>query len=139
MHDSLTGIHFPADQDQRHTINTYLSYRLRPSLNISAKFSLGSGFPVPGFFSIRGDTYYLAAERNLVRLPMYERLDIRLNKSKTLKRGKMTLFVEVTNLMNHSNYRFDSYNGFNPATGQAYVSLSSMFPILPSAGVTIDF
>ncbi|HMF75853.1 MAG TPA: TonB-dependent receptor [Bryobacteraceae bacterium] len=139
MQDALTGIRFLADQDQRHTINTYVSYRLRPSVNVSAKFAWGSGFPVPGFFSQRGDRYYLAADRNLVRLPAYQRLDIRVNKSKTLKRGKMTVFVEVSNVLNHSNYRFDSYNGFSGATRQAYISLSQMFPILPSAGVTFDF
>jgi CarboxypepD_reg-like domain/TonB-dependent Receptor Plug Domain len=139
MRDALTGIRFPSDQDQRHTINTYVSYRLRPSVNISAKFSLGSGFPIPGFFSLHDGTYYLAADRNLVTLPMYQRLDIRVNKSTTMKRGKMTLFVEATNMLNHTNYRFDSYNGFNPVSGEAAVSLSQMFPILPSAGITIDF
>jgi len=138
-YDSLTLIHFPSDQDQRHTFNGYLSYRLRPSINLSAKFSYGSGFPVPGFFSLQDGTYYLAAERNLVRLPAYQKLDIRMNKSKILKHGKMTLFVEVVNVLNHANYRFDSYNGYDAGSKQAYVSLSEMFPLLPSAGVTFEF
>jgi hypothetical protein len=139
MFDPLTLIHFPSDQDQRHTFNGYLSYRLRPSINLSAKFNYGSGFPVPGFFTLQNGTYYLAAERNLVRLPPYQRLDIRLNKSKTLKHGKMTLFVEVVNVLDHANYRFDSYNGYDPTTKQAYISLSEMFPLFPSAGVTFEF
>jgi len=139
MFDPLTLIHFPSDQDQRHTFNGYLSYRLRPTINLSAKFNYGSGFPVPGFFTLQNGTYYLAAERNLVRLPPYQRLDIRLNKSKTLKHGKMTLFVEVVNVLDHANYRFDSYNGYDPTTKQAYISLSEMFPLFPSAGVTFEF
>ena len=115
-----------------------MSYRLRPSVNLSSKFSWGSGFPVPGFFSLQDGNYYLAAERNLVRLPAYQRLDIRMNKSKNFEHGKMTLYVEGVNVLNHANYRFDSYNGFD-STGLAYVSLSKMFPILPSAGVTFEF
>jgi hypothetical protein len=138
-YDSLTLIHFPSDEDQRHTFNGYLSYRLRPSINLSGKFSYGSGFPVPGFFTLLDGTYYLGSERNTVRLPAYQRLDIRMNKSKTLKHGKMTLFVEVVNVLDHANYRFDSYNGYDAVTKQAYISLSEMFPILPSAGVTFEF
>lgn len=139
MFDRLTLIRYPSDQDQRHTFNGYLSYRLRPSINLSAKYTYGSGFPVPGFLSLQNGTYYLAAERNMVRLPDYQKLDIRMNKSKMLKRGKMTLFVEVVNVFNHANYRFDSYNGYDPATKQAYISLSEMFPLLPSAGMTFEF
>ena len=62
-----------------------------------------------------------------------------MNKSRNLKHGKMTLFVEVTNVLNHTNYRFDSYNGYDPSTKQAFISLSQMFPILPSAGMTFEF
>jgi hypothetical protein len=137
--DKTTLLRFPSDQDQRHTFNAYLSYRLRPSINLSMKFSYGSGFPVPGFFSLDNGTYFLASQQNLVRLPAYQRLDIRLNKSKTLRYGKMTLFVEVVNVLNHGNYRFDSYNGYDSSSKQAYVSLSEMFPVLPSAGVTFEF
>jgi hypothetical protein len=139
MFDRLTLIRFPSDQDQRHTFNGYLSYRLRPSINLSAKFSYGSGFPVPGFFALQDGNYYLSSERNMVRLPGYQRLDIRMNKSKLLKHGKMTLFVEVVNVLNHANYRFDSYDGYDGTTKLAYISLSEMFPILPSAGVTFEF
>jgi hypothetical protein len=138
MRDRLTAIQFPSDQDQRHTFNGYLSYRLRPSVNLSAKMSWGSGFPIPGFFSMQGDTYYLAAERNRVRLNPYQRLDLRMNKSKNFDHAKMTFFVEVVNVLNYTNSRFDSYNGYD-STGRASVSLSQMFPILPSAGVTFEF
>jgi hypothetical protein len=139
MYDSWTRISFPSDQDQRHTINAYLSYRLRPTLNLSSKFTWGSGFPVPGFFSLENGNYSIAAERNLVRLPDYQRLDIRMAKSRTFEHGKMTLYVEGVNVLNHANYRFDSYNGYDGGTGLAYISLSKMFPILPSAGVTFEF
>jgi hypothetical protein len=139
MFDRLTLVRYPSDQDQRHTFNGYLSYRLRPSINLSAKFMYGSGFPVPGFLTLQDGTYYLGSTRNAVRLPDYQKLDIRMNKSKLLKHGKMTIFVEVVNVYNHNNFRFDSYDGYNSQSGQAYISLSQMFPILPSAGTTFEF
>ena len=39
----------------------------------------------------------------------------------------MTIYAEVLNVFNHANYRFDSYNGYDPTTGQAYISLLKMF------------
>jgi hypothetical protein len=64
---------------------------------------------------------------------------VRINKSRTFDRWKITVYGEVVNLLNRPNYRFDSYNGYNPATGQAYLSFMNMFPILPSAGVMVEF
>lgn len=39
MTDSISGARFPSDWDQRHTINLYGGYRLRPSVNLSARSS----------------------------------------------------------------------------------------------------
>ena len=139
MQDGIAGIRFPSDQDQRHTANAYVGYRIRPSVNLSAKWIYGSGFPIPGFFEERDGIYYLSTERNGARLPSYQRLDLRINKSHAFERWKMTLYAEVVNVLNHANYRFDSYNGFNSSTGQAYISLAKMFPVLPSAGVVFEF
>jgi hypothetical protein len=139
MYDGASGIRFAPDQDQRHTVNAYLGYRIRPSVHLSTKWSYGSGFPVPGFFRKDGDNqYYLAAQRNGARLGPYQRTDVRVNKSRTFERWKMTIYGEVVNVMNRSNYRFDSYDGYD-ATGRAYLSLSKMFPVLPSAGIMIEF
>jgi hypothetical protein len=45
MHDGVTGNSFASDFDQRHTINVYGSYRLRPSVSLSVRETYGSGFP----------------------------------------------------------------------------------------------
>jgi hypothetical protein len=47
MRDGIARISFPADQDQRHTVNTYVSCRVRPTVNLSARWTYGSGLPVP--------------------------------------------------------------------------------------------
>jgi hypothetical protein len=139
LRDGPTGISFPSDQDQRHSVNVYLSYRLRPTVNLSAKWIYGSGFPVPGFLRREGDEYYLAASRNNLRLDPYQRFDARINKACVFDRWKLTLYAEVINLLNRRNRRFDSFNGYNPVTGQAYLSFSKMFPILPSVGVALEY
>lgn len=139
MSDGITGARYDADTDQRHTVNGYASYRLSSSINLSARYSYGSNFPIPGFFARSGSQYMLTTERNTARLPVYSRADIRLNKQFERKRWRGVLYVEVMNLFNANNRTFDSYNGFNSRTGVANVSLLRLFPIVPGAGWMMDW
>jgi len=137
--DGEAGIAFPADMEQRHTVNVYGSYRVRPTVNLSVKWLYGSGFPMPGFFRRAGATYFLSESRNAVRLDPYQRADLRINKAYVFDRWKLTLYGEVVNMLNRHNYRFDSFGSYNTRTAQASVYLDRMFPILPSAGVVLEF
>ncbi len=140
VRDGALGLTFPADFDQRHTVNLYGSYRLRPSVNLSSRYSYGSNFPVAGFFrQASPTTYFLAPQRNGLRLTAYHRADLRLNKSFTWRHWRGTLFLEVQNLTNARNLRLDSYNGYNARTGQAFLSFNPLFPILPAAGVMFEW
>lgn len=143
MHDGVTRDSFPSDFDQRHTINAYGSYRLRPTVNLSIRETFGSGFPLPGYLrpvdgklKADGQGMYLTEERNRWRLPPYQRIDIRINKSWAHRRWMTTLYGEVINLTNRSNYRFDSVDAYGD--GGAWVVLDKMFPILPSVGVVFE-
>ncbi len=136
--DGITGNSFPSDWDQRHTVNVYGSYRLKPSINMSGKWSYGSNFPMPGYLQSVGGLYYLTTVRNHLRLPAYQRTDFRINKAWTHDKWKATLYGEVVNLTNRTNYLFDSFNGYNSKTNQAFITLDKMFPILPSAGVVFE-
>jgi TonB dependent receptor-like, beta-barrel/Carboxypeptidase regulatory-like domain len=138
MREGVTDNRFPSDFDQRHTFNAYGGYRLKPTVNLSLKFSYGSGFPIPGYLQQTGALYFLSDRRNRVRLPDYLRADCRVNKSWTRDKWKLTLFGEVVNLTNRSNYVFDSFNGYNTRTNQAFLTLDTMFPILPSAGIVFE-
>ena len=129
---------FPSDYDQRHTVNVYGGYRLRPTVNLSLKSSYGSGFPMPGYLRSSGGLYYLASSRNQLRLDPYVRTDVRINKSWTRDKWKLTLSGEVINLTNRTNYVFESFDGYTSKTTQAYVTLDKMFPILPSAGIVFE-
>jgi hypothetical protein len=138
MRDGVTTNHFPADLDQRHTFNVYGGYRLKPTVNLSLKFSYGSGFPIPGYLTTSGGLYYLSSERNQLRMEPYLRTDFRVNKSWTKDKWKLTLFGEVINLTNRTNYIFDSFDGYNSRTFQSFLTLDTMFPVLPSAGIVFE-
>lgn len=139
LRDGEARISFPADFDQRHTVNVYAGYRLRPSVNLSVKWLYGSGFPIPGFYRRDGARYFLSEARNGLRLEGYHRADLRLNKAYVFDRWKLTLYAEAVNLFNHTNRRFDSFNGYNARTGQCNLSFARMLPILPSAGAVLEF
>jgi hypothetical protein len=139
MRDGVTGSRFPSDFDQKHSVNVYGSYRLRPSVNLSLKSSYGSGFPIPGYVMRNAvGVYFLSPVRNQLRVPYYQRTDLRINKAWSRDRWKVTLYGELLNLTNRTNYVFESVNGFNTKTGQTSVTLDSMFPILPSVGVLLE-
>jgi len=137
--DGDLGVRFPSDYDQRHTVNAYISRRLRPSVNVSARFTYGSGMPLPGFYRLDGTAYFLASSRNALRAPNYERTDLRLNKAYVHKKSKATLFAEVVNLTNHHNRDFDTPGPYYSTTGRSFPNFFSMFPILPSAGIVYEF
>lgn len=130
---------FDSASDQRHTLNLYGSFRFTPSLNLSGKYSLGSGFPIEGYFRQSGGLYFLAADRNRARLDPYQRLDLRMNKSVSYDRWKLTFYGELLNATNNHNLRFTGLNSVNLRTGQASVALERTATIVPSAGVAIEF
>ena len=140
--DGILRQDFISDFETRHLVQLYASQRLRPTVNLSGKWIYGTGMPIPGYYQQRGpaaaDTF-LAASRNLLRLPAYQRGDVRINKSFVKKRYQLTLFAEVINLTNHRNVRLDDYGGYDGRTGRARILLNRSFPILPSAGIVADF
>ncbi len=137
--DGYLHLKFPSDYDQRHTFNAYLSRRLRPTVNLSGRFTYGSGMPLPGFYRFEQGGYWLAENRNGLRAPAYQRTDLRLNKAYVRQKFKTTLFAEIVNLTNHTNRDFDSPGPYDSSTGRSYPNFYSMFPILPSAGMVFEF
>jgi outer membrane cobalamin receptor len=137
--DDVLGVTFPSDYDQRHTVNAYLSRRLRPTLNLSAHFTYGSGMPLPGFYRTDQGRYMLAGTLNGARAPVYERTDLRLNKDYVRRKFNATLYAEIVNVTNHTNRDFDSAGPYDPQTGATSPNFYSMFPILPSVGLVFAF
>ena len=137
--DSQTGLSFVADTEQRHLLNVYGSYRFTDTWNLSSVFRYGSGPPIPGFFTEVGPDRFLSDQRNELRLPDYARLDVRVSKAFLFKRWKLTATGEVLNLLNRNNLRYAGFDGFDIFTRRVFGRLERVLPILPSAGVVIEF
>jgi hypothetical protein len=139
LRDTQSGLSFPSDFDQRHTVNVYSSYRLTETFNLSGQWRYGSGMPIPGFFQEIGPDLFLASERNRVRVPAYSRLDVRASKAFLFDRWKLTLTGEVLNVFNRRNVRYAGFEGFFGVNGQVFGNLDRLLPFLPSAGIVIEF
>ena len=142
--DATTGQRFWGDYDQRHTLNIFASYRAGASLNFSASARYGSGFPITGYVGspseYESDWYFpLTSTPNQTRMPAYFRLDTRMNKAFYRKHSKFTLYAEIVNLTNHSNLL---YWGFVPDVvqfGYLEAARGTILPIIPSAGLSVEF
>jgi hypothetical protein len=139
LDDLLTGESFPGDYDQTHTLNAYGIYRTSGRLSFSARFRYGSNFPIPGYYTpLGGDLYAVSTARNTTRLPDYARLDARADWAFTYRRSRLTLFLEAMNLFNRENLGTDD-PAVNFTTGLVRNATHTLFPLLPSAGVLIEF
>jgi outer membrane receptor for ferrienterochelin and colicin len=129
---------FPSDFDQRHTVNAYMAYRWGGRTSLSLRYRYGSNFPITGYVGQDALGYTISAQRNGVRLPEYARLDLRADRTFTYQKSRLTLFVEVVNAMNRDNVRFNS-PGYNTGTRRVFNPTEPLFPLLPVAGVLIEF
>lgn len=129
---------FPSDYDQRHTVNAYVAYRWRSRTSLSARMRYGSNFPITGYIAQDANGYLLSAQRNGTRLPAYSRLDLRADRAFTYRKSRLTLFLEVVNAMNRDNFRQNSPS-INTQTRRVFDPVKGLFPLLPVAGVLIEF
>jgi hypothetical protein len=137
-HDHTNGESFDGDFDQRHTINTYALYRVTNRFSVAAKLRTGSNFPAVGYWEERGENIYVSATRNQVRVPVYARLDLRANRTFNYRSKRLTLFVEVLNTLGRDNVRMGS-PGINGRTRQVFGLYDTMIPLMPSAGILLEF
>lgn len=129
---------FAADYDQRHTVNTYVAYRWSGRTSLSARFRYGSNFPIVGYVGQDQLGYILTTRRNGTRLPDYARLDLRADRTFTYRKSRLTLFMEVVNATNRDNYRPNGW-GVNTRTLRVNNPIEPVFPLLPVAGVLVEF
>jgi hypothetical protein len=135
-----SDFYYPTLEDQRHTLNMFASYRLRPTLSLSGKFLFGSGYPIPsGTYVPVGNGQFIATGINTTRLDPYLRLDVRADKDWAFQRWKLTLYGEVLNLTDHYNGRFAYESGIDPTTGKVLVKTLQGLPITPTVGLVAQF
>jgi len=138
VEDIQRGESYPADFDQRHTVNAYVGYRWGGRTSLSARMRYGSNFPIAGYVGEDSLGYTLSAQRNGIRIPEYARLDLRGDRTFTYRKSRLTLFIEVVNATNHENFRLNGF-GVNGVTRRVFDPIESVFPLLPVAGVLVEF
>ncbi len=133
--DPATGESFDGDYDQRHSVNLYGSLRLWSRTTAIARFRAGTNIPVRGYYQATGltdndglPTFVLGPARNVARLPDYARLDLRVNHAFTFSTRRLTLFVELINVLNRTNAGLSGGR-----------SIEKLLPFIPAAGFLVEF
>ncbi len=131
---------YPFPLDQRHTLNAFASYRLKPTVSLSGKWMYGSGYPIPAWIQrVAPGQYIDTSVPSFVAMPDYARLDIRSDKVVNLKGRKLTFSAELINATNHRNLRFLGYDNYDPKTHRFSLILDRALPIAPTFGLTFEF
>lgn len=133
--DPATGESFDGDYDQRHTFNAYASLRLWSRSTLIARYRAGSNIPVRGYYQSTGQVnaeglpvFVAGPQRNAARLPEYARLDLRVNHAFTFSTRRLTLFVELINVLGRTNVGSTGGRG-----------VEKLLPFVPAAGLLIEF
>jgi hypothetical protein len=71
-------------------------------------------------------------------VPAYARLDVRASRVFDWRDKRMTLFVEAMNVLAHDNVRFNTPR-VDSRTRQVFGIFESMIPLVPSAGILLEF
>jgi TonB family protein len=128
-----------AQFDETHVLTVLGSYRLGNGWEFGARYRLTSGYMFTpetyGFYDENIGTY-LASEafpQFGSRLPLFQALDLRVDKTWTFKWGKIGAYLDVTNVFNAGNVAGIGYN-YN-FTQQSNVS---DLPFLPSLGIRVE-
>ena len=129
---------FWADFDQRHAVNLFGVYRFTNRTSVGATFRAGSNFPIPAYLAARDGALFVGDRRNEVRLPAYSRLDVRAERGVDYAGRRLTIFVEVLNVLNHTNVGLAN-GSVRRSTGEAIGFTDQLFPRRWSAGVLVDF
>jgi Gram-negative bacterial TonB protein C-terminal/TonB-dependent Receptor Plug Domain len=125
--------------DQTHILTLVGVWKLPKGWQIGGRFRLVSGNPytpnLHGVMDAQSGSYIpIAGALNSRRLPMFHQLDLRVDKTFTWRRAKLSVYLDVQNVYNHQNSEFQNsaydFSRTQPITG---------LPIIPSLGTKIEF
>jgi len=127
-----------AELDQTHNLNFAWTVRLGHEWSLGARFQLTSGNPyypiVDARYDADRDRYTPVYAAHSSRLPIYHRLDVRLDKTIRFDDWLLEVYLDVQNVYNASNPETPSYS-YDYKKRVDGISL----PILPTLGVRAVF
>lgn len=129
----------PSSYDQTHTFNVIAGYEPWDTWLFSAKFKYATGrpyTPVVGSYydPVAGQWFRINGEINSARLPTYQRLDLRFDKSFYRKRWSLTTYFDLQNAYDAANVNGFSYNNDYTESSPSY-----MWGIMPIGGFILEF
>ncbi|HEY1302084.1 MAG TPA: TonB-dependent receptor [Vicinamibacterales bacterium] len=135
--DTRTHEMFSGDLDQRHAFNAAGVLHIRERSSVGIVFRAASGIPIPGYFDLREGHLVVGEQRNMVRLPLYARLDARVQRTFFSSRHRVTLFGEVLNALNRRNEGV-AIGTIQPVTFEAVGYTRTLMSRRASVGLEFD-
>jgi outer membrane receptor protein involved in Fe transport len=145
--DTIDGEDFPRSWDQRHGLQVGMNWQA-DEWNFAIAANIRSGWPTtslrleeivgpggePGFVAIPG-------VRNAEQLPHFASVDARISRTFDVRRGSLTVFAEVTNLLDRDNLCCTDYDLETDESGNAFLASSPdyLLPLLPAVGILWEF
>jgi outer membrane receptor protein involved in Fe transport len=130
VRDKTLDRKIPRSWDQTHTVKAGLSWRWR-RWDLSAAGELHTGWPKTEL----GDL-----DLNSAQYSIFHTLDTRISREFDVRRGDLTVFLEVSNLYDRDNPCCTEYSVITTATGPELVGKEAHWlPLVPSLGVVWRF
>jgi len=147
------GQRYAPGQDRRHNANLVLGYAPRRGrYSLGARYGIASGNPFtasggerPGYEydpalnewrPVPGADTEVRGARNTSRYPLYQRVDLSLERAFYPRWGAVRTTLAVVNVLNRRNvFLYDFDYGASPPSARAL----SQFPLLPTLGVKVEF
>lgn len=143
MLNQTNAVYYPSITDQRHTASIAVVFNLGRRWTASMEGFYGSGYAytpyVTRFDSTLMTALWVQGGNNSDHYPPYERIDIRVSKILSVLGSPMTVYLNVTNVLNRKNVAFYNFT-YNSNGGPERVPLL-LLGTVPTIGVhyTFDF
>lgn len=103
----LDGIYKPATWDYGFVVSSTFGYKFNNNWDLGLKYRIAGGQPFTPFdlaastadYLITGRGVYDYSQLNSERLPMFQQLDLRLDKKFNFKNVSLSLFVDIQNVL----------------------------------------
>jgi len=145
--DTVDGLEVPRAWDQRHSLQAGLTWNVN-NWDLSVAGHIRSGWPTTSLAleevtgpSGEPEFVVITGPRNAAQLPHFSSLDVRISRTFDVGRGRITTFLEVSNLLNRNNICCYDYDLETDANGEEVLEYSADYwlPLLPAVGFLWEF
>jgi hypothetical protein len=128
---------YPRTTDQRHSASAILNFDAGKTWIVGFRYSFGSGFAYTPQVWNTQTLRWVNGARNGAYFPYYQRVDLRIDKGFVLFGLQASFFVDISNVLDRDNVYQFSYRYNSDGTGR--IETIALFPLIPTAGLTVLF